>query len=140
VPTAPSLRGNVNGDCDEDAHVPAAAGAAIVVVVGAVVVVAVGAVVVVVGTVVVVAVGAVVVVVGAVVVGAVVVVVVVPDDGVHVHRPFFLHPGLPPLPDATYADGARTAAPMTAAANTIAKEMTTGRLVTCRTSAEASAE
>jgi hypothetical protein len=119
------LRGNVNGDCDEDAHVPAAAGAAVVVV---------GAVVVVVGAVVVVAVGAV------VVVGALVVVVVVPDDGAHAHRPFFLHPGLPPLPDATYADGARTATPMTAAAKTIAKEMTTGRIVTCRTSAEASAQ
>jgi hypothetical protein len=84
VPTAPGLRGNVNGDWDEDAHVPAAA---VVVVVAAVVVVV--CVVLVVEAVVVVVEGVVVVVaVGVVVVAAVVVVSQLLGQ---IFRRFFLH-------------------------------------------------
>jgi hypothetical protein len=83
VPTAPGLRGNVNGDWDEDAHVPAAAAvvvAAVVVVVCVVLVVEV-VVVVVEGVVVVVAVGVVV----------VAAVVVVSQLLGQIFRRFFLH-------------------------------------------------
>jgi hypothetical protein len=86
VPTAPGLRGNVNGDWDENAHVPAVAAAAVVVAVCVVLVVE-GAVVVVEG--VAVAVEGVVVVVA---VGVVVVAVVVVSQLLgQIFRRFFLH-------------------------------------------------